>query len=231
MRSGLPILITSGATREPIDEVRYLSNISTGGTGARLADFFSSVGFRVTYLFGEGAIDSPLAERKERFTHYESLDQLLRRELSGTPYFAVIHLAAVSDYSVQEVVLGDRSFSPEFLKKVDSGEEMKLILKRNSKILDRLKSYSQNSGGPSPWVVGFKLTNTGEKALQLHAVRKLTVSREVDWVVHNDLSQIKLGSHQFQIFHSKAGELTSGRVCRGTEELGPALIDAFQEKL
>ena len=32
------ILVTAGATREPLDEVRFVSNVSSGATGAALAD-------------------------------------------------------------------------------------------------------------------------------------------------------------------------------------------------
>ena len=73
------------------------------------------------------------------FSDYQSLDRALREQLSQSRYFAVIHLAAVSDYSVKSVVLGDpggrdgRGYSPGQLKKIDSGEELGLILKKNPK--------------------------------------------------------------------------------------------------
>ncbi|SVC93802.1 uncharacterized protein METZ01_LOCUS346656, partial [marine metagenome] len=44
------VLITSGGTREPIDAVRYISNLSSGRTGAAIADHFNDQGWDVYYL-------------------------------------------------------------------------------------------------------------------------------------------------------------------------------------
>ena len=52
----MKILITAGATREPIDAVRFVSNVSTGATGAALADEFSRGGIEVVLLRSEGAV-------------------------------------------------------------------------------------------------------------------------------------------------------------------------------
>src|SRR5690606_42072757 len=52
----MKILITTGATREPIDDVRFLSNVSTGATGAQLAESLSTRGHVVTVLRGQGAV-------------------------------------------------------------------------------------------------------------------------------------------------------------------------------
>ncbi|HEY0945944.1 MAG TPA: phosphopantothenoylcysteine decarboxylase, partial [Opitutaceae bacterium] len=46
------ILLTAGATREPIDDVRFLSNVSTGATGAALAESLAAAGHAVTLLRG-----------------------------------------------------------------------------------------------------------------------------------------------------------------------------------
>ena len=51
----MKILITSGATREPIDQVRFITNMSTGKTGASLAESFAKKGHDVTYLHGQGS--------------------------------------------------------------------------------------------------------------------------------------------------------------------------------
>ncbi len=50
------LLITAGATREPIDDVRFISNVSTGATGAALAIAFADAGHQVTLLRGIGAV-------------------------------------------------------------------------------------------------------------------------------------------------------------------------------
>lgn len=225
---GLKILITSGATREPIDDVRYITNVSTGKTGAQLASFLIEAGFDVTYLRGEGAAEPSCEARILIFKDYRSLDSLLKKELGAEKYFAVIHLAAVSDYSVESVVVGERSYSPEQLRKLDSGEELKLILKRNTKILDRLKAYSDGRA----LIVGFKLTHTKDEAVQLSAVEKVASSGDVDLVVHNDLGQIRGGfGHQFRLHDTRGGKVGPGKTCDGVEDLGALLVGQFKEFL
>ena len=46
----MKILLTSGATVEYIDGVRFITNFSTGGTGSILADEFARAGHKVTAL-------------------------------------------------------------------------------------------------------------------------------------------------------------------------------------
>ena len=50
------LLVTAGATREPLDAVRFLSNVSTGATGAALADALAARGCTVALLHGENAV-------------------------------------------------------------------------------------------------------------------------------------------------------------------------------
>lgn len=225
---GLKVLLTSGATREPIDDVRYISNISTGKTGAALASLLIEAGFDVTYLSGEGAAEPSCGARILTFGDYASLDALLKKELASENYFAVIHLAAVSDYSVQSVVVGERSYSPSELRKLDSGGELGLVLKRNTKILDRLKAYSAGRA----CVVGFKLTLAKDESAYLAAVEKVASSGQVDLVVHNDLGQIRSGGgHQFRLHVTRGGRVGSGKICDGVEDLGARLIEQFREHL
>lgn len=231
-KTGLRILITSGATREPIDGVRYLSNISTGKTGARLAEFFHEAGFSVMLVHGEGAVEPrlPLGSIDLRkFTDYASLDRMLQQELGRDEFFAVLHLAAVSDYSVSAVVVDERTYAPSQLKKIDSGAELGLVLKRNPKILDRLKHYGSQPGFRAPLAVGFKLTNGASPEQARIAVEKVQACGAVDLVVHNDLAQIQggEGGHRFQLFKGTQAP----RIFHGTEELGTGLVEAFREYL
>ncbi len=54
--TGKRILITAGGTREPIDSVRYIGNMSSGRTASRLADELTDAGHRVTWLGAEDAV-------------------------------------------------------------------------------------------------------------------------------------------------------------------------------
>ena len=167
------LLITGGATREPVDGIRYLSNVSTGQTAAALASDLSGRGWRVTYLHGAGAVKAPQSDRQIEFSSFADLDEKLRTELARADYTGIVHAAAVSDYSVA----GAR---PEI--KLNSDLDLRLELKRNFKILPRLKEYSRAKNAV---VVGFKLT-LGESEASTAAAARKALGPAVDAVVANE---------------------------------------------
>lgn len=177
------ILITSGATREPIDAVRFLSNVSTGRTGAMLADALAQQGHAVTLLHGEAAVRPKSATdlvTTEAFSSTENLEAQLRRLLGTGNYDAVIHAAAVSDYRPAEVSKGKRS---------SYAAELTLHLVPTPKLLPQLKHFA-----PRPLqVIGFKLTAGADAAERAHAVAKLFASGTVDAVIHNDMDDLATG--------------------------------------
>ena len=50
------IVLTAGGTREPIDDVRFVSNAATGGLPAAIADVLLEAGHEVHYIHGPGAL-------------------------------------------------------------------------------------------------------------------------------------------------------------------------------
>lgn len=113
MNSSLDIVITSGATREPIDSVRYISNVSTGRLGVSLTEEFLRAGHRVTLLRGIGSLspvpagsgqeDEPLLSVRE-FGSASSLLELLLQRLGAVPRpDLLIHAAAVADFAPRRV--------------------------------------------------------------------------------------------------------------------------------
>ena len=48
-------IVTAGPTFEPLDDVRRLTNFSTGRLGTELANFLAAHGHQVTLLIGESA--------------------------------------------------------------------------------------------------------------------------------------------------------------------------------
>lgn len=172
------IMVTAGATREPIDGIRFISNVSTGQTAADLTDALAGLGWQVTYMHGAGAKLPSRAERIQSFGDFKNLEETLRAALSEHPYDAIIHCAAVSDYSVENPSLGI---------KLNSQGELDLKLKPNHKILPRLKEYSANK---NLRVIGFKLTlNASEK--ETLAVARGLLNTNVDAVVANDWAGVQ----------------------------------------
>ncbi len=184
------ILVTSGATREALDSVRFLSNFSTGQTAAQMAQNLISDQYQITYVSGVGSAKPLGAVKSLTYTDYESLRAALAKELSEHHYDLVVHAAAVSDYSV-----GEKKASG----KIDSSEVPEINLKKNAKILNQLKSFSKN---PDLQVIGFKLTDTSDKNFRLKKVQDLFALGDLDFVIHNDLSDYNENKRQFS-FYSK----------------------------
>ncbi len=187
----MKILITAGASREPIDSVRFLSNISTGATGAALADVLASLGHSVTFLHGIGSALPQHPLPSETFSSAEDLRGRLLRRLAEEPYNAVIMAAAIADYRAAMPLEGKFPSNPETLT---------LSLVRNPKILAHLKSLS-----PTPLcVVGFKLTAGADEDDRLRAVHEQFGTGAVDIVVHNDLDEIRHEPvHPFWVYASR----------------------------
>ncbi len=194
--SGKRILITAGGTRERIDSVRYIGNMSSGRTASRLADELTSAGHSVTWLGAEDAVKPALSSAMERFCSFDDLAQQLQKLLSGNDYDVVIHAAAVSDFSVASVLKEDGGPLDSVEGKLSSESDLLLRLKPNPKLLDRLRSWSKN---PQVRVIGFKLTDTKDLEQRFTAVKKQFDDSKVDAVVHNDLSDISHQSHPFYL--------------------------------
>ena len=219
----MKLLISGGGTREPIDGVRFITNFSTGATAAALADFFVSRGDEVTCLMAEGSVrPRASAARVVEYTSFDSLDRAFRTELSHAAFDAILHLAAVSDYSVDSIWEGDRRIDGASTGKLDSRGEITLKLKPNFKIVARLKGYVREAlpGGRVPAVVAFKLTDSPQVEARLGAVNRLFEGSDVDWVVHNDIGDRRAGCPKFTVY---GRELRALAECADAQSLGGAL--------
>lgn len=178
------ILITSGATREYLDDVRFLTNVSTGGTGAKIAAALAARGHTVTLLRGEGAVlpQTLPAAAVQTFSSTENLQAHLKRLLGTGAFDAVLQCAAVSDYRPVETCQGKMSsYAPE----------LTLRLVPTPKLLPELKSYAP-AGRPLT-VIGFKLTSGADADARLAAVSKLFAAGTIDAVIHNDMTDLAAG--------------------------------------
>ena len=198
----MKILLTLGATAEAIDGVRHITNFSTGKTGCAIADGLARRGHDVLALCGEHAQKPQLAKAKI-FTDFDDLNQQVLRQLGTGKFDMVIHLAAVSDFSVAKVIIDGKAHNPKNLKKIPSAAKISIELKNNFKIIDKLKTYAKNK----PVIVGFKLTNGAKPAAAKAAALKVNA----DIVVHNDLKDIKAAKRLFTLYkNGKKAAVVSG---------------------
>ena len=223
-KDGKRILITAGGTREPIDSVRYIGNMSSGRTAASLCDFLLRAGHEVVWLGAESAQQPTLPCEQLNYVSFKDLQGSMQQLLSGQNWDAVIHAAAVSDYSVAAIEQDDRvlAAADSKLAKLASEGEISLRLQPNPKLLDALRGWSKN---PQCRIVGFKLTDTPDPLKRQQAVQRLFERASVDAVVHNDLRDIQPNRHPFTL-HFSPGQ---SEACADVEALGRCLDHSFRE--
>lgn len=97
-------VVTAGPTYEAMDQVRRLTNFSTGRLGTELANELTARGHNVTLLLSEQATyaGARRALRVESFTTTDSLSRKLQA-LAKLDIGAVFQVAAVSDFTFGKI--------------------------------------------------------------------------------------------------------------------------------
>ena len=104
------VLITAGPTREHLDDVRYLSNPSTGAMGFACAEEARRAGHAVTLVTGPSSLPDPSGVTVKRVT---SADEMKKAAMAAyVSADAVIATAAVSDYRPARRVKGKMKKGP-----------------------------------------------------------------------------------------------------------------------
>lgn len=178
-------IVTAGPTYEPLDDVRRLTNFSTGRLGTELANFLAARGHKVILLVGEMAVyaGERKAQRVEIFTTTADLREKFKL-LSAKKPDAIFHAAAVGDFSF------GRIFEPDTANKLVEIKGAKKISTRRGKLLAELlptlKIISELRGWfPKTKIVGWKFEADGRRADALAAARKQIAECATDLCVVN----------------------------------------------
>ncbi len=181
LASGMPLcgrtaLVTAGATREPIDDVRFIGNHSTGLQGYEIAKALCRMGAETTLVSGKSHLESP---RIHHFVETPTAADMRRECLQRLPQDIFVSAAAVGDWRVVKPSRG----------KLSSAKPPNLALEKNP---DILKEVGRAQNRRPRLVVGFaaqssRPTKDGEKRLVAAARRKLK-QKGCDWLVANDVS-------------------------------------------
>ncbi len=101
---GKKILITAGPTYEPIDDVRFLGNYSSGKMGFSLANAAAQRGAEVTLVAGPTMLRTPRNVTRIDINTAEDMFNAVKDHLEGND--VVIMSAAVADYKPKSIVHG-----------------------------------------------------------------------------------------------------------------------------
>jgi len=168
------ILITAGATREPIDPVRFISNRSSGRMGFALANAARNRGAEVTVVAGITSVNPPVGVNAIRVVTADEMHEAVLTNVKHASIF--IGAAAVADYAPVE-----RSTTK--IKK--TSDVLELRLKRNPDVLTDVVRQRRNG----QIVVGFAAETDN---LIAHAREKLN-NKGIDAIVANDVSNNEAG--------------------------------------
>ena len=195
------ILITSGGTSEKIDQVRSITNHSTGQLGKMIAEHCLASGAYVTLLTTAKAV-KPAPHDNLTIKMIEDTEQLLIAMEELVPaHDVLIHSMAVSDYKPVymvgfEEVLASSDLT-EFLEKSNSESKISsaddyqvLFLKKNPKIIGKVKEWN-----PNIRLIGFKLLVGVSKEDLLAAAKASLEKNQAELIVANDLTEISSGQH------------------------------------
>jgi len=158
---GVRCVVTAGPTYEPLDNVRRLTNFSTGRLGSELAHHLAARGHEVILLLGEHATYHPDLPKIELFGTTADLEERLRAA-SKYPIQAVFHAAAVSDFQFGKVWLRSETSEPVEIKsgKISTRHGTLLAeLVPTRKIISFLRDWF-----PSARLIGWKFEVDGGQA-------------------------------------------------------------------
>ncbi len=180
------ILITAGPTREYLDDVRYLSNASSGRMGYALAEAALRAGHEVILVTGPVDLHPPVGCEVHAV---ETTAQMRDACVAAFPACdGVIAAAAVCDYKPKERIRG---------KIAKTGEPVSIEMIETDDVLAELGRMKNDH-----WVIGFALEahNPRENALQ-----KLR-AKNCDWIVLNAPTAIGAETNSVELI-DRSGEV------------------------
>lgn len=222
------VLITSGGTREYIDDVRVVTNISTGALGAKIAEEFYRVGARVHYVHAKQAVMPKPEEgvsESARLTTYQvvtvqDLMDTMKALILAFRMDIVIHSAAVSDFTFRRDI-------PVPVKLSSDNEEgfieyLRQTITRTPKIIKKIKEWRKDL-----YLVGFKFTVGHTEEELVNIAKESGVSSMCDMVIANDKELMKKAREHTAYLIPLRPPKKPTVVCKGKNEVAHKLVEHF----
>ena len=217
------IIITAGGTSEKIDNVRKITNSSTGKLGKIIAETMISKRNKniekIYYICAKNSLKPKNNKKIEviEISDTNSLKNQIEHLLIRESISHFVHSMAVSDYCVDFVtsandiaqnIIEKKPKNKQGLydcitnlqkvfsnSKISSNcDDLVIKLKKTPKIISLIKNIS-----PQTFLVGFKLLDGVSEKQLLDTAINLKSKNNCDMVVANDLSHIRQGEHKAYI--------------------------------
>ena len=236
----MKVVVTGGGTSAPIDDVRVITNVSTGRTAAAIAEACLDRGDEVWH------VHAPLAEPPIlRFARCDlnadpdaeraRLGALRRRWLAcrGRLHLRPLEVGTVAEYAEAlravltagpidvaflPMAVSDYEPEPRAGKIRSTYDDLAIPLRRTPKVIRSVRDWA-----PSAYLVGFKLLSGAPTEDLIRLARESCEVNRTDLTVANDLRDVRSGRHTLHLV----------RPGRPTETLppGPDLADRLVERV
>lgn len=202
-KEGRRFLITMGTTRGPIDDVRYISNYSSGALGTHITEEFYRYGHRVHVVAG------PCPVRPQSYSSLTSVtttEDMLKavQDSAASGLDGAIFAASVLDFVPAAKVSG----------KVRSRDELKVDFVRTPKIIAEVKQDLR-------FKVGFKLEVAADAHERDAIVTDYLKKYKLSHLVYNQLQDVNQTEHAAQVF---AGNPAHPRFLSGKDAIAEYLV-------
>ena len=211
------VVVTGGGTVAPIDDVRYIANVSSGRFSATITEACLERGAAVWHVHAPGA-QLPY-QRLARFdldapdpaAEHDRLDGLRRRWLARR---SALHLVPLTEGTVADYLLAVHSVMTEhridlaffamavsdfepvpFAGKLESqADTLSLPCQPTRKVIQSVRDWA-----PDVYLVGFKLLSRAGDARLIAAAEDATRVNRADMTVANDLQTLRDGRHTIHL--------------------------------
>lgn len=206
----LPVLVTMGTTRGYIDDVRYLSNYSSGALGTAITEELYRRGCQVTVIAGPSPIQPKSYAELIEVESNEDMAGAVNKCMSQGAR-AAIFAASVLDFAPARRHSGKLSSA-----KIDA---LSLELKKMPKIIDQVSATNMIK-------VGFKLeaSLTADRARDL--AQEYIHRYGLSLIVINDLADVNATRHRARLFFRDSSNRASvEKVLNSKREIATSIAD------
>ncbi|MCX6695205.1 MAG: hypothetical protein NTU61_02775 [Candidatus Altiarchaeota archaeon] len=179
----MKVLITLGPTQEPVDDVRFITNSSSGKMGVALAEDALRRGHEVILVCGPVNVETPKGAKVFKVRTAEEMTEKTLSLLNGVD--VLISTAAIADYTPEKKVEG----------KIKSGGRLVLKLKPTRKLVKEARGKF-----PKLFIVGFKAESGLDGSELVESARRKLEESKLDLIIANDLQKGIFGSDDTEAF-------------------------------
>lgn len=185
------VLITAGATRNPLDSMRVITANSSGSTGVYLANALLAHDLDITVMGSPRALAIlPETISGMEFGSTRDLESKMHEWVCHHPDGIIVHCAAVGDFE----------YRAQDNHKIPSGQTITITLHPTPKILDQIKSWSETC-----ILVSFKAAapNTDDDTLlSIADAQRMRTQSDIVFAnvlerIHTDVLLLNTDKHQW----------------------------------